>query len=74
MKTPWMALLLAVAMPAFGDQHLLGESEAARRWLRKLADRLPATYWEGVELKLLQREAEAFVLSGPESPSQSSSH
>ena len=52
----------------------LGESEAARQWLRKLADRLPATFWEGVELKLLQREAEAFIPSGPELPSKSSSH
>ncbi len=52
----------------------LGESEAARQWLRQLADRLPATYWEGVELKLLQREAEALIPSGPELPSKSSSH
>ena len=52
----------------------LGESEAARQWLRKLADRLPATYWEGVELKLLQREAEALIPPGPELPSDSSSH
>jgi WD40 repeat protein/tetratricopeptide (TPR) repeat protein len=41
-----------------------GDPEAARRWLRKVADRLPPTYWEGVELKVLQREAESLILGG----------
>jgi Flp pilus assembly protein TadD len=55
-------------------QQSLGESEAARQWLRKLADRLPATYWEGVELKLLQREVEATLSSEPALQSKSSHH
>jgi WD40 repeat protein/serine/threonine protein kinase/tetratricopeptide (TPR) repeat protein len=39
----------------------LGNSQAARQWLRKLADRLPAAFWDGIELQLLQAEAEALI-------------
>jgi WD40 repeat protein/Flp pilus assembly protein TadD/tRNA A-37 threonylcarbamoyl transferase component Bud32 len=49
----------------------VGDEEAARQWLRKLADRLPPRFWEGVELKLLQREAEAMIQSGADSKSKS---
>src|SRR5262249_24439887 len=59
---------LAIAHQALGDP------EAAHQWFRKLADRLPPTYWEGVELKLLQREAESLILgsrpaTSPSAPS-----
>jgi tetratricopeptide (TPR) repeat protein len=55
----------------------LGNSQAAREWLRKLADRLPAAFWEGRELQLLQSEAEALIqgsrpATSPSAPSSSS--
>jgi tetratricopeptide (TPR) repeat protein len=47
-------------------QQALGDSKAARRWLGKLTDRLPPTFWETLELKLLQSEAEALIqANGP---------
>jgi WD40 repeat protein/tetratricopeptide (TPR) repeat protein len=58
--------------------HRLGHREEARRWLDRLRARRPSThpaaFWDELEIRLLQSEAEAMILFDPVFPDDPFAH
>ena len=58
--------------------HRLGHRGEARRWLDRLRDREPSTdpnkFWDELEIRLLQSEAEAVILYDPVFPVDAFAH